>query len=112
MKILVNSDSSIAMNARLAKYIAGEASELLDAFQTGSPVVFLQTKNKGSAEIFYQPNDGEFELFAKLILRGLAEAGWEAKAAYPIESKRPHLSPTLAIGAQATGITCSAPPDR
>jgi hypothetical protein len=32
MKILVNSDSSIPMDARLAKYIVGEASELLDRF--------------------------------------------------------------------------------
>ena len=32
MKILVNSDSSIAMDARLAKHIVGEASELLDRF--------------------------------------------------------------------------------
>src|SRR5215469_2085319 len=32
MKILVNSDSSIAMDARLAKYIVGEGSELLDRF--------------------------------------------------------------------------------
>jgi hypothetical protein len=35
MKILVNSDSSIAMDARLAKYIVGEASELLDRFSDG-----------------------------------------------------------------------------
>jgi len=32
MKILVNSDSPIAMDARRAKYIVGEASELLDRF--------------------------------------------------------------------------------
>jgi ribosome-associated translation inhibitor RaiA len=32
MKILINSDSSIAMNAKLAKYIVGQAAELLDRF--------------------------------------------------------------------------------
>lgn len=32
MKILVNSDSSIAMTAKLVKYVVGEASELLDRF--------------------------------------------------------------------------------
>jgi hypothetical protein len=32
MRILINSDSSIAMNAELAKHIVGEATELLDRF--------------------------------------------------------------------------------
>ena len=32
MKILINSDSSIAMDAKLAKLIMGEATELLDRF--------------------------------------------------------------------------------
>ena len=32
MKILINSDSSIAMNAKLAKCVVGEATELLDRF--------------------------------------------------------------------------------
>ena len=32
MKILVNSDSSIAMDAKLAKNIMGEAAEILDRF--------------------------------------------------------------------------------
>ena len=32
MKILVNSDSSIAMDAKLAKNIVGEAAEILDRF--------------------------------------------------------------------------------
>jgi hypothetical protein len=73
-------------------------------------VGFLENRPKGTAEIWYQQEDGEAFLFASLLRYALVRAGWIVNGLEQIPSTAEGKMPAiLKLGGQPIGLTVLVP---